>query len=81
MRQEFQDGWTAFTAGPVVLAQDSRLGKVGTGLDGDPDFQPDDPVTGFRMVYKNRHGLRLCDYASAGSLLQPDNLLQVWLKP
>ena len=81
LHQEFQDGWTAFTAGPVVLAEDSRLGNVGASLDGDPDFHPDDPAPGFRMVYKNRHGLRLCDYASAGSLLQPDNLLQVWLKP
>ena len=81
LHQEFQDGWTAFTAGPVVLAQDSRLGKVGAGLGGDPDFLPDDPVPSFRMVCKNRHGMRLCDYASAGSLLQPDNLLQVWLEP
>ncbi len=79
LKEHQQAGWRAFTTGPIVLAQDSRLTPVGDTLRG-TDFAPATPPPQIRTVLQNSSGQMLCDYASAGNLLDADNTLQVWLK-
>ncbi|MBR6470234.1 MAG: glycoside hydrolase family 127 protein [Victivallales bacterium] len=68
----------ALQRGPLVLAQDSRLGKV------DEPFQP----VGGKVVmapkdiflaYQFKDGTTVCDYASAGNQYDLRNRLCVWM--
>lgn len=73
----------AVLCGPVVLAQDSRLGGVDAPIAGIAGMQdaaaPEDPEA-FYLVKKLTDGSRLCDYASAGNRFSEDNTLCVWLR-
>ncbi|MBQ6470970.1 MAG: glycoside hydrolase family 127 protein [Victivallales bacterium] len=69
----------AWMRGPLVLARDSRLGKLDAPCSGrlrQDEALPARP--GFLLLRRvNRESL--CDYASAGNLFCPDNQLRVWL--
>ncbi len=75
-------GRVALMRGPILLAQDSRLGEV------DRAIRPGDSVVvetgtsvpGIRRIYRLADGSRLCDYASAGNRFSEDNTLCVWMK-
>ena len=70
----------ALLRGPILLAQDSRLGKVNEPVSL-PDETPEQIFSdGFAEVYSYSNGVKLCDYASAGNLFEADNTLCVWLK-
>ena len=74
----FKDGFVSLSCGPLTLAQESGLGKVGEPLL-DFDFSRIPSRDGYRALFENRHGQLLCDYASADRCLSPDVTLQVWL--
>ena len=75
-------GRVALMRGPILLAQDSRLGEV------DRVIRPGDSVVaetgtsvpGIRRIFRLADGSRLCDYASAGNRFSEDNTLCVWMK-
>ena len=58
-----QSPYTALKRGPLVLANDSR-GRNSTWN---------------RHVQETWKGIQLCDYASAGNEMRPENTLTVWL--
>ncbi len=70
---------SAICCGPIVLAQDSRLGVVDAAV---ADFAFTDAAVpaGFYLAKINRDGMILCDYASAGNQFTPENQLCVWMK-
>lgn len=70
-----------FLAGPIVLAQDSRLGAVTRTVpaDGIPE-DAEAPSEEFHLVKRLSDGTLLCDYASAGNRFALDNRLTVWMK-
>jgi hypothetical protein len=70
----------AMCAGPVVLAQDSRLGPVNAEI-ASLEFADADAPDGMYLVKRNADGMRLCDYASAGNRFDESNPLCVWLRP
>ena len=70
----------ALVRGPILLAQDSRLGKVNEPvnlLEETPSWSSEE---GFCDVYTYSNNIKLCDYASAGNLFDENNTLCVWLK-
>ena len=70
----------ALVRGPILLAQDSRLGMVNEPVSL-PGETPEQTVReGFCDVYTYSNGVKVCDYASAGSLFEENNTLCVWLK-
>ena len=69
---------TGYLAGPIVLAQDSRLGTVGRPMPDELPVSGREP--GFLRTLRFSDGSGLCDYASAGNRFSPDHLLQLWLK-
>ncbi|HCG25621.1 MAG TPA: hypothetical protein DE060_08185 [Lentisphaeria bacterium] len=70
-----------YLAGPVVLAQDSRLGKVNRPVPADGITQDtENPGNEFHLVKRLSDGTLLCDYASAGNRFSMDNRLTVWMK-
>jgi DUF1680 family protein len=75
----------ALMRGPVVLAQDSRLGKVDVPLALNPKdtvaVKTIAPAADMLETYQQTNGARLCDYASAGNQFRPDNQLCVWMRP
>ncbi len=70
---------SAVCCGPIVLAQDSRLGAVDAAIT-DFDFTDAAAPVGFYLTKINRDGMVLCDYASAGNQFTPENQLCVWMK-
>ncbi len=76
-------GRVALTYGPIVLAQDSRLGKVDASISTD---HLDDcvltrnPRKDIGMLFRLADGTELCDYASAGNEFSKRNPLCVWMK-
>lgn len=71
-------GLVAFYAGPLVLAQDSRLTQVDKPIDnGTWTRMPD--ADGFICRWTNGTDV-LCDYASAGNEFSENNKLRVWLE-
>jgi DUF1680 family protein len=80
VRYEKRGELAAFTSGPLVLASDSRLDLGDRPLSfNELSFHAIPSQPGFRALFENASGYRLCDYASAGNLFQKDNTLQVWL--
>ena len=70
-----------YLAGPVVLAQDSRLGEVNRPVPADGITQDtENPGNEFHLVKRLSDGTLLCDYASAGNRFSMDNRLTVWMK-
>ena len=70
----------AVRRGPILLVQDSRIGKVGMPIH-IPAGEPEKiEVEGLADVYRWKNGLQLCDYASAGNLFSEKNTLCVWMK-
>jgi DUF1680 family protein len=75
-------GRIALTYGPVVLAQDSRLGKVGGPVSKeklDACIIERSPRKDVFMRFKLADGTELCDYASAGNEFSKSNQLCVWM--
>ncbi len=73
----------AVVRGPVVLAQDSRLGSVDVPVDsaaiaGAEVLEP--PTPEFHHLYRLADGSVLCDYAAAGNRFSEENTLCVWMK-
>ena len=69
----------AIMRGPVVLAQDSRLGAVDvpiTSQAGKMIKSPDD----IYLACQLEDGTALCDYASAGNQFSEENFFCVWMK-
>ncbi len=81
----FDGGYrVAIMRGPVVLAQDSRLGKVDSpiSLEGNAGFSlkaVPAPESIFE-TYQLPDGTTLCDYSSAGNEFAETNQLCVWMK-
>ncbi len=72
---------TGYLAGPIVLAQDSRLGAVARPIPGDGIAEDAEvPSEEFHLVKRLSDGTLLCDYASAGNRFALDNRLTVWMK-
>lgn len=76
-------GRVAFVRGPVVLAQDSRLGGVDVPVD--PAAASgvellDAPPEEFHHLYRLADGTVLADYAYAGNRFCEENPLCVWMK-
>jgi len=75
-------GRVALTYGPVVLAQDSRLGNVDAPICTDKldacVIEPN-PPKGVCMLFRLADGTALCDYASAGNEFSKRNQLCVWM--
>lgn len=69
----------AVMCGPVLLAQDSRLGAVDAPVV-DFELADADASADMNLVKVNRAGMKFCDYASAGNLFDPDNTLCVWFR-
>lgn len=70
----------AFMSGPLVLASDSRFTRTRT-VDVVPStgWRRERDVLGeMRSVWRDRRGVRLTDYASAGNRFRHDNRLRVW---
>ena len=68
----------ALQRGPLVLAQDSRLGAV------DAPFRPVGgkpvkPPKGIFFAYRFDDGTTVCDFASAGNLYEMRNRLCLWM--
>jgi len=75
-------GRVALTYGPIVLAQDSRLGKVDASISTDhPDacVLARNPRKDIWMLFRLADGTELCDYASAGNEFSKRNPLCVWM--
>lgn len=75
-------GRVALTRGPVVLAQDSRLGIVDSPLDARAlaSTVAIPPPPGVFQAFQLPDGTKLCDYASAGNEFSERNQLCVWMK-
>lgn len=76
----------ALQRGPIVLAQDSRLGPVDcpVGLAAgrvSVSAREIVPPDGIYQAYKLPDGTAVCDYASAGNEFSNTNQLCVWMKP
>jgi DUF1680 family protein len=75
-------GRVALTYGPVVLAQDSRRGKVDASISTEKlaactiDKSPQNNIF---MRFRLADGTELCDYASAGNEFNKTNQLCVWM--
>ena len=70
----------AFMSGPLVLAADSRFTRKRT-VDVVPSTgwrRERDALGEMRSVWRDRRGVRLTDYASAGNRFRRDNGLRVW---
>ena len=77
------DGRVALTRGPVVLAQDSRLGLVDAPVSVanlDAAVIEQNPRENIFMSCRLADGTVLCDYVSAGNEFSEINKLCVWLK-
>ena len=75
-------GRVALTYGPVVLAQDSRLGTVDTPVSTDKLNActiERNPRKEIFMRFRFSDGTECCDYASAGNEFSKDNPLCVWM--
>lgn len=73
----------AYLCGPIVLAQDSRLGDVDVPVPSGAEMSDArDPESSgdFYIIKKLTDGSFLCDYASAGNRFADDNTLCVWLR-
>lgn len=70
----------ALVRGPILLAQDSRLGKVNEPVNLPEETPSWSSEEGFCDVYTYSNNIKLCDYASAGNLFDENNTLCVWLK-
>jgi hypothetical protein len=74
----------ALLRGPVVLAQDSRLGEVDGPVALDDAtllaISATTPPALMLETYRLPGGMVLCDYASAGNAFSEDNQLCVWMK-
>ena len=68
----------AVQRGPLVLAQDSRLGTVDTPFK-PVGGKPVRPPKGIFFAYQFADGTTLCDYASAGNQYDLRNRLCVWI--
>jgi DUF1680 family protein len=76
-------GRIALTRGPIVLAQDSRLGKVDAPVSVanlDAAVIEKNPCENIFMSCRLADGMALCDYASAGNEFSENNKLCVWMK-
>ena len=76
-------GRIALMRGPIVLAQDSRLGTVDAPVslkDLDKTVIRRSSLDKIYMECVLSDGSTLCDYASAGNLFEENNTLCVWLK-
>ncbi|OQA85407.1 MAG: Non-reducing end beta-L-arabinofuranosidase [Lentisphaerae bacterium ADurb.Bin242] len=74
-------GRVALMRGPILLAQDSRLGEVDRAIrPGDSVIVETTSVPDIRRIYRLADGSLLCDYASAGNRFSEDNTLCVWMK-
>jgi len=75
-------GRIALTYGPIVLAQDSRLGKVDAPISTDKldaCVITKNPRKDMSMLFHLADGTELCDYASAGNEFSKKNELCVWM--
>ena len=75
-------GRVALTYGPIVLAQDSRLGKVDRPISTDnlaACVIEQNPRKDITMLFRLADGTELCDYASAGNEFSKRNSLCVWM--
>ena len=75
-------GRVALTRGPVVLAQDSRLGPVDAPLSLerlDAAVLEPCPHDGIHLLCRLADGTALCDYASAGNGFNETHRLCVWM--
>ena len=73
--------YIAYLCGPLVMAQDSRLGAVARPIPGDGIAEDAEvPSEEFHLVKRLSDGTLLCDYASAGNRFALDNRLTVWMK-
>ena len=71
-------GMISFRYGPLVLAQDSRLTRVGNPVEGKDCGEVEAREN---IMFCMRVGNQiLCDYASAGNAFSPENTLQVWMR-
>lgn len=76
-------GRVALTRGPVVLARDSRLGKVDAPVSVanlDTAVIEKNPCENIFISCRLADGTVLCDYASAGNEFSENNKLCVWMK-
>ena len=72
-------GRIAFKAGPVLLAQDSRLNNGESDLPVTADLPVhQEPKEGFSQLWKTANGVLLCDYMSAGNSFRQEDRLTVW---
>ena len=70
-----------YLVGPIVLAQDSRLGDVDRSIPDDGILEDAVPPTDeFHLVKRLSDGTLLCDYASAGNRFTIENKLTVWMR-
>ncbi len=75
-------GRVALTYGPIVLAQDSRLGKVDAPISTeklDVCTIGKNPQKNIFMRFQLADGTELCDYSSAGNEFSKENQLCVWM--
>lgn len=74
----------ALMRGPIVLAQDSRLGIVDSPVflkaGDDVVITATVPAPAFFETYQLPDGRQLCDYSSAGNEFREENRLCVWFK-
>ena len=73
-------GRFAVRRGPVLLVQDARICEVGSPCVLTSDEPKRITHPGIRAAYEWPNGTRLCDYASAGNLFEPEDTVCVWLK-
>ncbi|MFA6930543.1 MAG: beta-L-arabinofuranosidase domain-containing protein [Lentisphaeria bacterium] len=76
-------GYVALRRGPLVLAQDSRLGDVGRPLPCNLQgllLEPEPPQAEIPTIFRLPDDSLMCDYASAGNHFCPDNTFCVWMK-
>lgn len=78
------DERVAVMRGPIVLAQDSRLGEVDAPLalnqNGTVSLKEIKAPNGIFQAYQLSDGTKLCDYSSAGNEFKEENKLCVWMK-
>jgi DUF1680 family protein len=75
-------GRIALTYGPIVLAQDSRLGTVDAPISTDnldACVLEKNSRKDISMLFRLKDGTELCDYASAGNEFSKRNQLCVWM--
>ncbi len=76
-------GRIALRRGPLVLAQDSRLGETGRTVPGNLQglfLEPEPAQPELPAIFRLPDQTLICDYASAGNSFRPDNTLCVWMK-